>query len=126
MKLTPKTKRNISRIIPFGVIWLLSGLVFIISDMSVTRNQNPNPDTDIAFTIPVLIFANFANIFVGTIVGLLEVVFLEKRFVNYSLRSKFFYKFLISFIDRIQIGIDDLLKLIENRILVFIFEADRF
>ncbi|MEL6558514.1 MAG: adenylate/guanylate cyclase domain-containing protein [Bacteroidota bacterium] len=95
MKLTPKTKRNISRIIPFGVIWLMSGLVFIISDIGVTRNQNPNPDTDIAFTIPVLIFANFANIFVGTIVGLLEVVFLEKRFVNYSLRSKFFYKLLI-------------------------------
>lgn len=95
MKLTPKTKRNISRIIPFSVIWLLSGWVFIISDIGVTRNQNLNPDTDIAFTIPVLIFANIANLIVGTIVGLLEVVYLEKRFVNHSLRSKFFYKFLI-------------------------------
>ena len=63
--------------------------------MSVTRNQNLNPDTDIAFTIPVLIMANLANIFVGSVVGLLEVVFLEKRFARHTLRTKFFYKFLL-------------------------------
>lgn len=95
MKLSPKTRRNISRIIPFSVIWWLIGVVNIISEIGLTRNQNVNPDTDIAFTVPVLIFANIANIIVGGIVGLLEVVYLERRFVNYSLRSKFFYKFII-------------------------------
>lgn len=95
MKLTPKTKRNISRIIPFAIIWWLSGWVFILTDIGVTRNQNLNPDTDIAFTIPVLIFANIANIIVGLIVGALEVVYLEKRFATYSLKAKFVYKFII-------------------------------
>lgn len=95
MKISPKTKRNISRIIPFSVIWLLIGWVIIISEVGLTRNQNLNPDTDISFTIPVLIFANIANIIVGFLVGLLEVVYLEKRFATHSFRAKLFYKFII-------------------------------
>ncbi|WP_420583062.1 adenylate/guanylate cyclase domain-containing protein [Reichenbachiella sp.] len=94
MKLTPKAKRNISRIIPFAIIWLLIGWIIDITVYDVTRNQNLNPDTDISFTIPVLIFASLANVLVGLIVGVLEVVYLEKRFSNRTLRAKFFYKFL--------------------------------
>ena len=95
MNLSPKTKRNISRIVPFALIWWLSGWVFILTDLGLTRNQNLNPETDIAFTIPVLIFANIANIIVGSIVGTLEVIYLERRFTNYSLRGKLFYKFIV-------------------------------
>ena len=97
MKLTPKAKRNISRIIPFAVIWWLYGWIVIITETGVTRNQNLNPETDISFTIPVLILANIANIAVGLFVGFLEVVYLEKRFARQTLRAKFFYKFLIYF-----------------------------
>lgn len=95
MKISPKTKRNISRIIPFAIIWLLIGWVIIISEVGLTRNQNLNPETDISFTIPVLIFANLANIIVGVLVGTLEVVYFEKKFVNHSFMVKFFYKFFI-------------------------------
>ena len=97
MKLTPKARRNISRIIPFSVIWLLYGWIVIITETGVTRNQNLNPETDISFTLPVLIFANLANLAVGLFVGFLEVIYLEKRFTNQTLRAKFFYKFLIYF-----------------------------
>lgn len=95
MKITPKAKRNISRIIPFAIIWLLIGWIIDITVFDVTRNQNFNPDTGISFTIPVLIFASLANILVGLIIGGLEVVYLEKRFSNRTLSAKFFYKFLI-------------------------------
>ena len=80
MKITPKAKRNISRITPFAIIWLLIGWIIDITVLDVTRNQNLNPDTDISFTIPVLIFASLANVLVGLIVGVLEVVYLENRF----------------------------------------------
>ncbi len=95
MKLTPKAKRNISRIIPFAIIWLVIGWIIDITVFDVTRNQNLNPDTDITSTIPVLIFASLANIVVGLIVGGLEVVYLEKKFSNRTLSAKFLYKFLI-------------------------------
>jgi len=95
MKITPKAKRNISRIIPYAIIWLVSGWIVDVTELGVTRNQNLNPDTDIALTVPVLIFASLANVLVGAIVGVLEVLYLEKRFSNRTLRVKFFYKFLI-------------------------------
>lgn len=95
MRISPKAKRNISRIIPFAIIWLLIGWIIDITVFDATRNQNLNPDTDITFTIPVLIFASLANVVIGLIVGTLEVVYLEKRFSNRTLSAKFFYKFLI-------------------------------
>ncbi|MFY0683809.1 MAG: adenylate/guanylate cyclase domain-containing protein [Balneola sp.] len=95
MKITPKAKRNISRIIPFAIIWLVIGWIIDITVFDVTRNRNLNPDTDITYTIPVLIFASLANIVVGLIVGVLEVVYLEKKFSNRTLSAKFLYKFLI-------------------------------
>ena len=94
MKVSPKARRNISRITPFAVIWLVAGWITDISEIGITRNQNLNPDTDISFTIPVLIFASLANVLVGLIVGALEVVYLEKRFSNQTLWAKIFYKFL--------------------------------
>ncbi len=95
MKISPKAIRNISRITPFAIIWLLSGWITDITEIGVTRNQNLNPDTDISLTIPVLIFASLANVLVGLIVGVLEVVYLEKRFSNRTLNAKLFYKFSI-------------------------------
>lgn len=94
MKLTPKAKRNISRIIPFAIIWVLIGWITDITEIGITRNQNLNPDTDISLTLPVLIFASFANAFVGLIVGALEVIYLEKRFSNRTIWAKIIYKFL--------------------------------
>ena len=61
----------------------------ILTEMSVTRNQNLNPETDIAYTTPVLIFASLANIFEGSMVGALEVVYLEKRVLIKILRYTF-------------------------------------
>lgn len=95
MKISPKAKRNIARIIPFAVIWLLIGWVIIISEVGLTRNQNLNPETDISYTIPVVIFANLVNIIVGILVGVLEIGYFEKKFANHPFRVKFFYKFFI-------------------------------
>ena len=95
MNLSPKAKRNISKILPFSVIWVLTGWVIIITELGVTKSENYHPDTDISFTLPVLIFANVANILVGLMVGTLEVIYLQRRFASHSLKTKFFNKFLI-------------------------------
>lgn len=93
--LSPKQKRNISRIIPFGIIWLVTGWVFLIAETVATGNQNLNPDTAITLTLPVFIFASLAVALVGLLVGLVELVILEKRFRNFSFGRKVGYKFLI-------------------------------
>ncbi|MCG8373620.1 MAG: adenylate/guanylate cyclase domain-containing protein [Balneolales bacterium] len=91
----PKVKRNISRIIPFGFIWLFCGWVFLINDLSLTRNQNLNPETDITITLPVFIFANISLFLVGLLIGTMEMVVFEKRFRKFSLLGKIGTKLLI-------------------------------
>ncbi|GAB4245742.1 MAG: adenylate/guanylate cyclase domain-containing protein [Ekhidna sp.] len=97
LRLAPKTKRNLSRILPFGIIWWACALVFFITEMGVTRYQNLNPETDITLSLPVIIFAHVLIFFIGLLVGTLEMVYLEKRFRHLSLRRKISYKFGIYF-----------------------------
>ena len=93
--LSPKTRRNLIRIIPFGIIWLGCSWVFLINDLTLTRNQNLNPETDITLTGPVILFANIVITLVGLLVGTIETILLEKRFRNYSLGAKVLYKLLL-------------------------------
>ncbi|MEM8895621.1 MAG: adenylate/guanylate cyclase domain-containing protein, partial [Bacteroidota bacterium] len=46
-------------------------------------------------TLPVFIFGSIAAAFVGILVGVIELVWLEKRFSSYSLGSKILWKLLI-------------------------------
>ncbi len=92
MAITPKQRRNFSRILPFGFIWLFISIVLLVNDISITRNQNINPDTDISLTWPVLIFANLMMASLGWLVGFIEMVWFERLFRNYSFVRKIFYK----------------------------------
>ncbi|MEQ9308605.1 MAG: adenylate/guanylate cyclase domain-containing protein [Balneolaceae bacterium] len=94
-KLSPKTQRNVSRIIPFGLIWLFSGWVFLINDLTVTGNQNQIPESAITITIPIFIFASISLFIVGTLIGTIEIILLEKKFKTFSLPAKLFSKFVI-------------------------------
>jgi len=95
MKINPKVKRNIYRILPFGAIWLITGWVFLISESILTGNQNLNPDSSISLTLPVFVFASFAVTSVGLLVGAIELIILEKKFKHFSFVKKVIFKFSI-------------------------------
>ncbi|APA63240.1 adenylate cyclase [Maribacter sp. 1_2014MBL_MicDiv] len=93
--LSPKTKRNISLIIPFGVIWLVLGWVNLFSQEAVLAaalEGNLNPSTVIRMTPEVFLFASIAIIVVGLVVGTLEVVWLGNLFGKKSFSRKIIYK----------------------------------
>jgi adenylate cyclase len=95
LKVTPKLKRNLARIFPFGVIWLITGWVFLLTEELVSGHRNLNPETAVNLTLPVFLFASIAVATVGWLVGLTELVFFEKRFRNYGFSKKVALKFLI-------------------------------
>ncbi len=95
IKLTPRTKRNINRIIPFGLIWFMLSLVFLFSEHAVSGAQGNTLDSAINVNFQVFIFASFGVTLVGILVGIIELVYLEKHFVSYSFKAKIFYKFII-------------------------------
>ncbi|MEL7003528.1 MAG: adenylate/guanylate cyclase domain-containing protein [Bacteroidota bacterium] len=95
MHLSPKIKRNLIRILPFGLIWLITGSVFLLSEAIVTGNQNLSPDSSITMSLPVFIFASATSTIVGLLVGLIELVVFEKRFASFSFARKVVAKFFI-------------------------------
>lgn len=95
--LSPKIKRNISRIIPFGLIWLVLGWVNLFSQEAVIatlQDQDFQTSTVIRMTPEVFLFASIAIIIVGLLVGALEVVWLGNLFGKKSFLLKITYKFI--------------------------------
>ncbi len=90
-----KTKRNLSRVWPFGLIWLITGCVFLFIEMAAAGSNNPNPDTAVTLTLPVFLFASFAVTAVGLMIGSLELIVFNKMFRKESFFKKILYKFLV-------------------------------
>ena len=93
--MTPKFRHNISRIVPYGLIWLLIGWMFTISEALLPKSMNDQGSTEIDLTLPVFLFAAFSLTFLGLLVGTLETLIFQKIFIGYRFLSKIIIKFLI-------------------------------
>ncbi len=95
MKLTAITKRNIARIIPFGIIWLVFSILFLWIEAVAIGNQDNKLDTAIRLETDIVIFALILVTIIGLLVGLVEVMFLNRLFEKKSFFVKIISKFLI-------------------------------
>lgn len=86
--LSPRSRRNLLRILPFGVIWFVLAQVFLISDYAATGSFAEVPETAIALTPRIYLFASLAVAAVGCLVGAVELFFLNERLARYSLSVK--------------------------------------
>jgi adenylate cyclase len=88
MPLAPRTRRNLQRIVPFGVIWFVLAQVFLISDYAAAGSFSDVPDTAIVLDLRVYVFATIAVAVVGCLVGAVELLYLSERLSRYSLSVK--------------------------------------
>ena len=86
--LSPKTRRNLYRILPFPIIWILTGWVFMLVEFAATGSADPSLPGAIQVNLPVMLFAALAMAVVGLVVGLIELVYLENLFRNRSFLVK--------------------------------------
>lgn len=93
--LSPKTKRNLSRILPFGIIWLLSGWVFLIVEHAAAGGPEGFPSTVIRMDFKIFLFSSLAITAVGLLVGTAELLYLNDAFARKSFTKKILYKLLI-------------------------------
>ena len=92
---TPKLKRNISKIVPFGIIWLLFGLIFLFVEYAAIQDCAYAPSGAISLDYKVFTFAILAVTFVGFFIGIIEVLFIKSFFAKRSLLTKMLGKFFI-------------------------------
>ncbi len=95
MPLSPKFKINLAKVIPFAVIWVFTGCIFLFVEMAATGYENPDPTSAIDLTLPVFLFAMLAVAVVGMLVGFMELIYFERKFRNQSFARKITLKFII-------------------------------
>lgn len=93
MGLSTKTKRTLSQIWPFGVLWCVIGWIFLFVEVATTGTLNPNPGTTISLDWDISIFATIAMLACGMFVGFIEINFIRRRFKRVSFTRKIIYKF---------------------------------
>jgi adenylate cyclase len=91
--ITPKSKRNILRILPFGIIWLVFSLIYTILERGLLGNLNfyPSSHNQYIFERNIIVIPLFATLF-GTIIGILEILYFNRWFNQNSFTKKILYK----------------------------------
>ncbi|QSB26334.1 adenylate/guanylate cyclase domain-containing protein [Flavobacterium sp. CLA17] len=91
--ITPKYKRNINRIFPFGLIWLVFSLIYTILERGLLGDLNFYPSSGLKYIFGrnIIIIPVLATLF-GTIIGILEILYFNKWFIQISFTKKIIYK----------------------------------
>lgn len=85
---SPRTRRNLLRILPFGVIWFALAHVFLVSDYAAAGSFENVPESAIVLDPAIYVFAILAVTAVGLLVGAIELLYLNRRFASRSLSEK--------------------------------------
>ena len=93
MNISPANKRNIFRILPFGLIWLIFGSAYSILEKGLLHDLEYYPSTGNPYSFDYVIFIFLGYVFLsGMLVGALEIFFLKKIFSERSLGKKIVLK----------------------------------
>src|SRR5215510_1966923 len=91
--LSPKIKRNILRIIPFGIIWLLFSIIYTVLEKGLLGNLDHYPSTGNPYNFTRNIFVTpIAALITGLFIGTLEILYFSKWFAQKSFSKKILYK----------------------------------
>ena len=92
LRIAPKTRYHLKRILPFGIIWLALGWFVLLIESLATDYRNYRPQTDITLSWEIFLFASLAVFALGLAMGAMEVFWLGRLFKSRGLGRKILYK----------------------------------
>ncbi|MBB4079437.1 adenylate cyclase [Lewinella aquimaris] len=96
--LDPKTRRQMVRLLPFGAIWLLSAVVFLLDEWTAFGGHFPTSDGVIVPDAEILAFALVAMAVFGMVVGHIELSVVSGLFAGTSFARKLVAKLILYFL----------------------------
>ncbi|MFC4212359.1 adenylate/guanylate cyclase domain-containing protein [Pedobacter lithocola] len=94
--LSPKTRRNINRVIPFGVLWFIFSLIYAALEVGILGNMDHYPSTGIEYNfLRNILTLSISGLIMGFITGVLEIRFFNKWFIRKSFAKKIVLKSII-------------------------------
>ena len=89
----PKTRRNIKRVIPFGVLWFIFGLIYIMLEKAIIGNLDHYPSTGVDYNFARNSFVIPSSaLMMGLLTGILEIGYFNKWFIKNSFTKKIIFK----------------------------------
>src|SRR5215471_17528679 len=91
--LSPKAKRTIYRIVPFGIFWLIFSIVYVVLEKGILGQLETYPSTGNPYNFHRNIFITpVAALITGLIIGAIEILYFNKLFIQKSFTRKIAYK----------------------------------
>ena len=92
----PKTKRDILRILPFGLIWMVFAILYVLLEKSLLGNLSNYPSTGNPYEYGIItIYYVLITTTSGLLIGIFEIKYFNKLFTNFSFAGKLFSKTII-------------------------------
>jgi adenylate cyclase len=92
-QISPKYKRNIYRILPFGLFWAAFGLIYSLIEKGLLGNLDYYPATGNAYEFSgTILTTGIGSALMGWILGAAEILFLNKYFSGRSFGAKVIIK----------------------------------
>src|SRR6185295_13673035 len=89
-------RRNITRIIPFGIIWLIAGIIYSLLERGLLGNLREYPTTGNPYHfISTFWITAITAVLLGCFFGALEVLYVSRLFEKRTLVEKIIYKTII-------------------------------
>ena len=96
MILSPKNQRDITRIIPFGVIWFVFSLLYCVLEKSLLGNLGHYPSSGVKYDFAGNVVAiPSTGLIMGLLTGILEISYFSKRFIKNSFAGKILFKSIV-------------------------------
>ncbi len=95
-RITPTIKRNIYRVIPFGVIWLVFSITYVLLEKGLLGNFTYYPSTGNPYSFTRSFFTtSITALIAGLLIGAMEIGWFSKLFIKKSFSKKIIYKSLL-------------------------------
>jgi adenylate cyclase len=91
--LSPKTRRDVARVIPFGVLWFIFSLIYCMLEKGILGDLDYYPSTgnQYKFAANILVIPAL-GLMMGLITGILEIGYFSKWFIKKSFARKIVFK----------------------------------
>jgi adenylate cyclase len=91
--LSPKHRRNLYRLIPYGAIWFIFSIVYTVLEKGLVGDLDYYPGTGNPYNFRNAISTTpIAALLTGLVFGVLEILYIHKWFKQTSFGKKIFYK----------------------------------
>lgn len=96
MWLSPRHRRNLLKIIPFGIMWCAFSMLYVLIEYGLLGDATEYPSTKNPYDFhSALLVTPIASFVIGSLLGAAEVLFMNKLFMHRPFWKKIVFKTMV-------------------------------